>query len=332
MTATGTGRACCHHGEILQGVFLDADGRRQAGLVTLPLRAPVTHATFVHLPTAPPEEINVGPEHRPKACRAARVASELCAAKTAQHPCGGTVTLYSPLPVGLGMGSSTSDMLATVRAVADSFRTTLTSETVARLIVDIEQACDPLMLDQRPVLFAQRQGHVLETLGNTLPPAVVLGCVTGHAQPVDTVTSPATQDSDDDLRTFEHLREELRRAIARSDVRLLGRVSTASARQHQQTLPTSELDTLIAIAEDTGAAGVQIAHSGNVAGLLFDIGLSTVERRLSCAARMLEHSGLPTTGAFTPTSARNGYGRTHQPGPRPTGPGGLRQRAGMPAL
>ncbi len=35
--ATGTGRAAAHHGEILQGVFLDERRRPCHGLVTLPV-------------------------------------------------------------------------------------------------------------------------------------------------------------------------------------------------------------------------------------------------------------------------------------------------------
>ncbi|MET9931744.1 GHMP kinase, partial [Streptomyces sp. NPDC006324] len=62
---TGAGSAPCHHGELLQGVFLDAAGRRCAGLVTLPLDGPGSAAVFVPRPGTPPEAVAVVPALRP---------------------------------------------------------------------------------------------------------------------------------------------------------------------------------------------------------------------------------------------------------------------------
>jgi len=65
----GSGLAPCHHGEILQGVFADGEGRPCRGLVTLPLAEPVTRAVFVPLPGAPAHRIAVAPAGRAKAAR-----------------------------------------------------------------------------------------------------------------------------------------------------------------------------------------------------------------------------------------------------------------------
>ncbi|MFE6853444.1 hypothetical protein ACFVDH_21970, partial [Streptomyces sp. NPDC057674] len=162
---TGTGHAACHHGELLQGVFLDADGRRCAGLVTLPLAGPGSRADFVRRPGTPPEALTVVPADRGKAARAAGLAVAECAREAGLPPSGGQLRLTGDVPVGLGMGSSTSDVIATVRAVADAYGLRLAPAAVARLAVAAERASDPLMLDARPVLFAQREGRVLEVLG-----------------------------------------------------------------------------------------------------------------------------------------------------------------------
>lgn len=45
----------------------------------------------------------------------------------------------------------------------------------------------------------------MESLGDALPPAVVVGCVTGRGQPVDTLALPAAEYDDEDLATFERL-------------------------------------------------------------------------------------------------------------------------------
>ncbi|WP_395366868.1 GHMP kinase [Streptomyces sp. YH02] len=342
----GTGHAPCHHGELLQGVFLDADGRRCAGLVTLPLAGPGSRAEFVRRPGAPPEALTVVPADRRKAARAAALAVTECASQLGLPPSGGELRLAGDVPMGLGMGSSTSDVIAAVRAVADSYGLRLASDVVARLAVRAERASDPLMLDARPVLFAQREGRILEVLGPTLPPLVVVGCVLGGGAPVDTLALPAREASDADVQEYERLRTLLRRAMATGDVRLLGRVATASARRGQRVLGHPEFKTLTEIARRAGAAGVQIAHSGAVAGVLFDPSApGDLRGRVSRCRDALNTHGIPTTRTFTtpatpPTSSPAPSlatkelldGPAHRRGDRPAGPDTPRRPSRLPAL
>ncbi|MFI7240637.1 GHMP family kinase ATP-binding protein [Streptomyces qinglanensis] len=334
----GTGQAACHHGEILQGVFLDERRRACHALVTLPMNGPGAHAAFLRRPDDGPDAVSVTPPGRAKARAAALLAVRECAALREEEPCGGALRLSGDIPVGLGMGSSTSDVIATVRAVADSYRLRLAPGTIARLAVRAEGACDPLMLGPGPLLFAQRQGRVLEALGTALPPAVVVGCALGGGAPVDTLSLPARTGDDRELARYERLRRMLRTAVADADPALLGRVSTASARLGQRTLHHPEFETLTAIADRTGATGVQIAHSGNVAGLLFDPRTPGLDRRMRRCARALHSDGMTPTVTFTtdpaPTSRSEDpfHGRPHLRGRRPTGPDTPRRRPRLPAL
>ncbi|MCI0384612.1 GHMP kinase [Streptomyces sp. CNQ085] len=319
---TGTGHASCHHGEILQGVFLDSRGRHCSGLVTLPMAGLGTRAEFTRRPGTAPEDISVTPDDRTKALRAAVLAVRECAALLREPVCGGQLRLSGDIPVGLGMGSSSSDVTAAVRAVADSFGLRLPPEAIARLSVRAEQASDPLMLDGRPLLFAQREGRVLEVLGDALPPVVVVGCALGGGRPVDTLSLPAQTYGDEDLRAYERLRSLLRRAVGEADPALLGRVATASARRAQHILRHQEFGALLEITEHVGAVGLQIAHSGNVAGVLFDPASPGLERRLRRCAQALEDGGIPVTRTFTTftTSEEFMNGRAHSGSGRPTGP------------
>lgn len=304
----GIGHARNHHGELLQGAFRDASGVPRHALVTLLMPGAGTRAVFVPDPAA--DAITVVPAGRAKAERAARLIADAIGAGP-----GGRVELAGAVPIGLGMGSSTSDVVATIRAVADAADVTPSARVVARLAVAAETACDPTMFDDRPLLFAHRDGHVLEELGPALPAVRVLGCVTGGGRPVNTLAEVRRYD-DDDVAAFEHLRDLLRRAVELSDACLLGAVATASARRHR---PGPELDLLIGIAEDTGAVGVQVAHSGNVAGLLFDPARAAGLPRATAA---LDAHGLPVTSVFgtdigtsggpqwTTTSARPSAGPT----------------------
>ncbi|MFJ7206023.1 GHMP kinase [Streptomyces sp. NPDC098789] len=331
---TGAGYAPCHHGEILQGVFLDGAGRRCAGLVTLPMAGPGSRATFVRRPGTEPGELSVVPADRTKAAGAAALAVAECAERAGQPPCGGELWLTGDVPVGLGMGSSTSDVIAAVRAVADAYGLRLSAETVARLAVRAELACDPLMCDGRPVLFAQREGRVLEVLGPRLPPLVVVGCALGGGAPVDTLALNVPEPGDDDVRAGERLRGLLRRAVATGDVRLLGRVATASARRGQRVLGHPEFDALCGIARRAGAVGVQIAHSGAVAGVLFDPAAPGLRHRVRGCLRALDAHAIPATRTFTTctTTKEIRNGPAHRGVDRQAGPGTPRRPARLPAI
>ncbi|WP_216215585.1 GHMP family kinase ATP-binding protein [Amycolatopsis aidingensis] len=298
----GTGYAPCHHGEILQGAFRDGAGSVCRGLVTLPMRDLGTRAEFLRLPGTPWDEIEVLPADRTKAAAAARLAVAACARR---RPCGGRLRLHSEVPVGLGMGSSTSDIIAAVHAVAASFGTRLAPSTVADLAVRAERASDPLMLEHRPLLFAQREARVLEVLGDSLPRALVVGCTTGGGLPVDTLTLSVSYGAAE-VEAFEGLRAALRRAIANADLALLGRVSTESAWHNQRVLAKEEFPVLAEIAAASGAAGVQVAHSGNVAGLLFDPAAPRLWERVRECVRALRASGITVTRIFSSGPERAG--------------------------
>jgi uncharacterized protein involved in propanediol utilization len=262
----GIGYAIAHHGELLQGVFEDGTGRLRRALVTMPL--PGRGSRVVFYPSQSHWGV-VGPPGLTKSRRAAiYVLREFSA-----HPSpakGGRVEVTSNVPRGIGMGSSTSDVTATIKAVADYHGVSLSVEEIGRLAVLAEIASDSVMIDDRVVLFAHRDGLVLETFGHRLPPMVVVGCDTAPGQVVETLGLPPADYTDKEAGEFQVLRGALRRAIALEDVALLGKVATASARINQRYLPKPGLEALIELGLRHGAVGLQIAHSGTVAGLIFD--------------------------------------------------------------
>jgi uncharacterized protein involved in propanediol utilization len=197
----------------------------------------------------------LGPPELTKVRRAAMLALR----RFTTHPApakGGLVEIISDVPRGIGMGSSTSDVTATIRAVADFHGIELTRGEVAQLAVMAECASDSIMIDDRVVLFGHRDGVVLETFGYRLPPMFVISCDTEPAARVDTL-------------------------------RLLGRVATASARINERYLPKPHLDLLLEACLRHGGCGIQVAHSGTVAGLIFDAQLPEAEERVRrCAAEL----------------------------------------------
>jgi uncharacterized protein involved in propanediol utilization len=174
----------------------------------------------------------------------------------------------------------------------------LSREEVGRLAVLAECASDSVMIDDRVVLFAHRDGVVLETLGHRLPPMIVVGCDTAPGAVVDTLGLQPAEYNDAEVGAFQVLRAALRRAIATDDVALLGRVTTASARINERFLPKPHLDTLLALCGRYRGCGIQVAHSGTVAGIIFDARRPEVEDGVRrCAAEMAER-GLVLTGVI----------------------------------
>jgi uncharacterized protein involved in propanediol utilization len=295
----GVGYAPAHHGELLQGVFDDGAGVLRRALVTLPHPGLGSRAVFY------PSQNHWGVVGTPELIKVRRAAI-LALREFSTHPSpakGGQIEITSDVPRCIGMGSSTSDVTATIRAVADYHGVSLSREEVGRLAVLAECASDSIMIDDRVVLFAHRDGVVLETLGHRLPPMIVVGCDTDPGATVDTLGLTPAEYDDTEIGAFGVLRAALRRAIATEDVALLGRVCTASARINQRFLPKPNLEDLLDLCLRHGGCGVQVAHSGTVAGLIFDARRPGIESGLAaCVAGIRDMGLMPTAmiGAEAP--------------------------------
>ena len=259
------GRAGRHHGEILQGLWWPPSEARPDPvpcLVTLPVREAGSQA---HFTLAQGRQIEVHPARKVKAARAARLVLDALDASAY----GGVLRLHCPIPVGLGLGSSSSDVLATLRAVCLACGARADASMLARLAVSAEVASDPLMFDGA-VLFAQREGRVLEHWGQWIPEFLLLSVNTDpHSGGRDTLSLPLP--SGEAMRDeYCALVQQARAAFQAHDAAAIAAVATRSAELHQITAPMRGFHALRALSITSGALGLQISHSGTVAGLLFD--------------------------------------------------------------
>ena len=287
----GSFRVGAHHGEILQGVF-QIQGRLHRGLLTLPYPRYDTRATFM---CTEDEGVTVRPAWRTKAGRAAELALDLLGRPVP----GGILDLTSETPVCRGFGSSTADVTAAIGAVAAATGLALSRADMARLAVAAESASDCLVFGRRALIFAHREGVWLEDLGASLMPLAVLGFGTSdRGQGVDTLALRPARYSSWEIEAFRPLLGLLRRAVLSGDVDLLGRVATASTRINQRHLAVPRLDELLEVCRAAGAAGMQVAHSGDVAGFLFDPEDPAVPGRMDEAAERLGRLGVTETWRF----------------------------------
>jgi uncharacterized protein involved in propanediol utilization len=299
VNAWGVGFAPGHHGEILQGVFQHA-GRLRRALVTLPNPEVGSRAIF-HPGTAPGV---IGSEPGLAKVRRAAALAMTAFAAPGSPAVGGYVEIDSTIPRGVGMGSSTADVTATIRAIAHYHRASPTAEDIGALAVRVEQASDSTMIDDRVVLFGHRDGVVIETLGVRLPPMIVVGCVADPDRGgVDTLTLPQAAYGGTEIAWLRALRDELRLAVRTRDVARLGRVATASARLNQRRLPKPAFDFLLDLARRCGACGVQVAHSGTVAGVIFDPRRPGADAGVARCLTGLRDAGLPTTTIIGPAES-----------------------------
>jgi uncharacterized protein involved in propanediol utilization len=289
----GTHQSVGHHGEILQGVF-ESDGRLRRALITLPCPLYESHAVFE--PSDTSTGVTVLDPWRTKAGRAAELAL-----RTLGGPLtGGTLGLTSNIPPSRGFGSSTADVVAAIGAVYDAAGHRPSPAQYAALAVAAETASDALMYAHRAVLFAHREGEVIEELGGPLMPLAVVGFGTSEdSTGTDTLALPPARYSVWEIEAFRPLLGAARRAVRTGDVALLGMVATASARLNQRHLPVPGLTELLRVTEAVGAAGLQVAHSGDVAGLLFDPDLPDLATRTDHARKRLADLGIGDSWYFT---------------------------------
>jgi uncharacterized protein involved in propanediol utilization len=288
----GVGKANHHHGEVLQGVI---GGRPFAipCLVTFPTRKIGSVVRYVADETYP---LRALPEGSEKAARAA-----LLTLKHLGLSARGHLEVRCAVRPGVGLGSSTSDVVAAIRAVSNAFDTQLSALEVAVIAVEAEVAADPVMFEDEVVLFAQRHGQVLESWGRWFPAFTVLSVLADpDAAGIATVSLPVPGYTSAELSWLETLISNARIGFQQQDGRRVAAVATASAELNQRFQPIALFEKIRAVAKEQGALGVQISHSGTVIGVLFDSSSVPLESELvtETVAR-LESVGAMLLGRFT---------------------------------
>ena len=262
----GRGFAHAHHGEFLQGVFRSPGGARRRGLVSLPCGIFGSEASFVYRPKG---ALIAGPGGKWKARRAA----EIALARLGRGGAGGRLTIRCRAPERLGLGSSTSDAVAAIRAVADALGARFSAEEISSIAVEAERASDPAAYGRRCLLFAQREGEVIEDFRRPVPDFEVIGFNADPAgRGVDTLKLSPPAYSTAEIDRCDAILAAFRTALERGDLAGAAGAATRSARLNQRHLRLNGFDLIEETAGRIGALGIQIAHSGSVAGFLFPPG------------------------------------------------------------
>ncbi|MDA8234802.1 MAG: GHMP kinase [Clostridia bacterium] len=183
---------------------------------------------------------------------------------------GAVVEVYQTLPGGKGMASSTADITAACYAAALAAGRTLQPGQVAGIALAIEPSDGIMYPGIR--LFDHLRGLINEDLGHVQGLGVLMIDPGGG---VDTLTFNAREDLAEANKAKEKLTGEalklVREGLHKGNLALIGRGATLSSRANQRILPKKELFQLEEMVESLGLLGINVAHSGTVMGLLFEM-------------------------------------------------------------
>ena len=182
---------------------------------------------------------------------------------------GGELRIITKGGLSRGLGTSTADIIASIRAVMNSLDHSLDQELIGEFAARTEGASDGVMFDEA-TLFVTTRGKVLENFRKVCPPIEILGFdADSGGDGIKTLELPPRNYSQNDQERLSDLRQSARRALSQGDVTLLGRIATASAKINQQFSEKPLLDETIKLCNEFGGAGIIIAHSGTMMGIMF---------------------------------------------------------------
>jgi uncharacterized protein involved in propanediol utilization len=286
----GHGKSNAQFGELFQGQIY-RDGRLRRCLLSLPCDILTSEARFEPSNTFP---LSVNPPHKEKAKRAASLALSFLGLTDT----GGMLTLHSNIPEAKGCGSSTADCIASTLAVGNAFGKHFFPIEIARIVVEAEVASGNMMFESAG-LFAHREGIILDDYSQKLPTLEVLAFDTRTTEVVKTLEIPPAEYTSTEISIFEDLTGDLRRAIETNDARLLGQISTTSARINERFLPKYNFGEILEIASSVEALGIAVAHSGTVSSILLDPSDILIGEKVRFIGACLHHLGIESVLRFS---------------------------------
>jgi L-threonine kinase len=194
----------------------------------------------------------------PKAGRALRLLLETTGARLQDK----RVCLQSNIPQGKGLSSSSTDILGVLSVVNDYLDAGLSTEQLYGLASQVEPT-DPCLSGHIHV-FYQQTGIIGRPIG--LPPMDLLYFDTAPGRRIDTeqLVRPRNPGAG---KFFGWLLDSFLVAAEAGDHPRLFDCITASAEYNQMTVSLPRFADYYRLARETGA-GLMVAHSGTIAGLL----------------------------------------------------------------
>jgi len=255
---TVTVAGVCHGtlGELFQGPFLDGAGIEIA-IVSLPLQK---YSWAYFTAGAPPQEGAF--DDRPRC----RLAVALFCARYAVAPPAGRWEFHTEIRCGVGMASSTADVVATLRCLFGVFGIAPSVTAIRGILSEIERA-DSVFLDEAALYLSRRQ-RVVRPLGAGVAFSTCYAVEPG-AVDTESLSEELIPHYGANLRAYDAVREELVAGFRAGDRRRIAAASTRSAVLSQVVVPKTRFTEVLEHRKHFTADGVVVAHTGTVLGYLF---------------------------------------------------------------
>lgn len=191
-------------------------------------------------------------------------ALELAIEKYAPKPQSAVVQRFSNLQLGKGMASSTADIVAAVRAVADAFEEEPTREDLIEIVREIEP-CHGVMYSGIHVV-SMESGKILQKLGWS-PRFLIVLVVPPNKLGQKRVSFEGRERF---AKDYEKMLDRLLTAAKKRDLGAFAQESLKSAEINQRFVANPVYQELVGRYRELGALSVAVAHAGTLAGLLYE--------------------------------------------------------------
>lgn len=173
---------------------------------------------------------------------------------------------HTELDIGVGMASSTADIVATLRCLFQVFQLPYDVFAVIDILSRIERS-DSVFLDEFALYLSDRH-EVVQPFGTAIG---FHACYVVEPGTVDTgaVTPLLLRHYQTSAEAYRTCLDDLLGAFRAGDAAGVARAATASATLSQQVLPKALFDAVLGNREELGADGIFVAHTGAVIGYLF---------------------------------------------------------------
>ncbi|OKI06162.1 hypothetical protein A6A06_38030 [Streptomyces sp. CB02923] len=286
-TSTRPASGVCHGtlGELFQGPLRPGTGRDIA-IVSFPVDR---HSWVYFTPGAPAgDEPSLGG----KAATAARLFLEHFGLTLPS----GRWSTHSDLRVGVGMASSTADIVATLRCLFRVFSLPYDAGAVIRILSEIERA-DSVFLDEFALYLSGRH-RVVQRLGTGIGFHTAFVMEPGTVDTA-TVTPLLQRHYRRCAAEYEKCLTDLLKGFASGDPAAVARAATFSGALSQEVLPKHTFEAVLAHREEFGADGLFVAHTGSLVGYLFSCRPApALKGELSAFFRSLGHQCSFAQGGF----------------------------------
>ncbi|WP_186648075.1 GHMP family kinase ATP-binding protein [Fluviispira vulneris] len=180
-----------------------------------------------------------------------------------------SLVILSELTRGKGLASSSADIVATLKAILHNEK--YDEESERDLISSICRQVEPTdgVMYSGFNAYYHHDCLLKESLG--FIPFEIIGIM--EEGEVDTLkfNSKNIKYSNDELRKFEIIYQQLKFALKIRNTEILGKCATMSAQISQNYLPKKNFDEILEICLANRACGVCVAHSGTAIGIILNI-------------------------------------------------------------